>query len=185
LNNPFEAIAYLKAEAPAGGPQPMRKLDEDDSPVLKKLETGLLVAYLVDLGDSFTYVQARDLKTAGIDAEQLHAHALANLERAADGKVTIRQSGPIWALSFDGNFEASLILLDNLWEDVLGEYHDGTPAIAVPARDVLCFCNAASTAGVAELRAVIRRVWPRGDHLLSDQIFERRGRRWVARDLIA
>jgi uncharacterized protein YtpQ (UPF0354 family) len=183
LSNPFQAIAYLKAEAPAGDPQSTLELDEDDSPVLKKLETGLLVAYLVDLGESFTYVQGRDLKTAGIDAAQLHAHALANLEEAADGKVTIRQNGPIWALFFDGNFEASLILLDNLWEDVLGEYHGGTPAIAVPARDVLCFCNASSTAGIAELRDVIRRVWPRGDHLLSDQIFERRGRRWVARDL--
>lgn len=185
MSNPFEAIAYLKAEAPAGDPQRTITLDEDDSPVLKKLETGLLVAYLVDLGESFGYVQGRDLKTAGIDAEQLHAHALVNLEEAADGKVTIRQNGATRALSFDGNFEASLILLDNLWDDVLREYHDGTPAIAVPARDVLCFCNAASTAGVAELRAVIRRVWPRGDHLLSNQIFERRGRRWVARDFVA
>lgn len=182
MSNPFDAIAYLKAEVAAADQRPTFELGEDDSPVFKTLHSGLLVAYLVDQGDSFSYVQGRDLKTAGIDAEQLHAHALANLEEAADGKVTIRQSGPTWALFFDGNFEASLLLLDHLWDDVLGEYHDGTPAIAVPARDVLCFCNAASAAGIAELRAVIRRVWPRGDHLLSDQIFERRGRRWVARD---
>jgi hypothetical protein len=54
--------------------------------------------------------------------------------------------------------------------------------VAAPARDVICFCDSSSTEGLAELRAVIARVWPGGDHLLSDRIFERKDGRWRVRD---
>src|SRR5215467_4423981 len=105
--NPSDAIAYLKAEIPSDDPAPVVTLDEDSSPVLKKLGGGLLVAYLIDEGNRFSYVQGRDLKAAGVDAEQLHAYALANLAKLAAGRVTVRPNGPTWADFFDGNFEAS------------------------------------------------------------------------------
>lgn len=105
-----------------------------------------------------------------------------NLGKLAKGKVTIRQNGPTWALFFDGNLEASLILLDEMWDSALRSYHSGEPVIALPARDVLCFCDASSPAGVAELRALVSRLWPEGDHLISDRLFRRRGGRWVPYD---
>ena len=177
--SPLEAIAYLKAEVSAADPAPVVSLSDEDSPVLKQLGGGLVVAYLMDEGDRFSYVQGRDLRVAGVGAEQLHTHALVNLQHLAEGKVTLRQSGPTWALFFDGNFEASLILLDEMWDSSLGSYHHGDPVIALPTRDVLCFCDASSSAGVAELRAVVSRLWPSGDHLISDQLFRRRNGVWV------
>ena len=178
--SPLDAIAYLKAEVPASDPAPDLQLNADDSPVLKTLGGGLLVAYLLDEGNRFSYVQGRHLRAAHVDADELHRRAVKNLQQAADGRVTIQQSGPIWGLFFDGNFEASLILLDELWDVSLRDYHGGEPVIAVPARDVLCFSNSSSAAGIAEMRAAIERVWPTGDHLISRNIFRRRGREWVA-----
>ena len=180
--SPLEAIAYIKGRVPADDPTPAMTVEGDNAPVLKRLACGLLVAYLVDQGDRFSYIQGRDLRATGINADQLHARAVANLGKLAEGRVTVRKHSLIWALFCDGNFEASLILLDEMWDHALSSYHAGEPVIALPARDILCFCKSSSTAGVAELRAVIKRCWPLGDHLISDQLFQRRGRAWVPYD---
>jgi Protein of unknown function (DUF1444) len=174
-----EALAYVKGDVRDADPAPVVHLNEDDSPVLKRVAEGLHVAYLVDEGDEFSYVQGKHLKAAELDVDQLHALAVANLKSAAEGRVTVREIGPAWMLVFDGHFEASLILLDDLWEGALRAYHAGDPAIALPARDVLCFCDLLSSAGVAELRGVIQRIWPAGDHLVSDKLFRRRDGVWV------
>jgi len=166
------ALAYLKPEIPTGDPAPAVSLSGDDAPVLRALLPGLLTAYLVDEGDSFAYVQGRDLRGAGISQEQLHSQAVANLAELADQQLTIRENGPVSALFLDGNFEASLLLLDDLWTDRLREYARD-PIVAIPARDILAFCDVESTAGVSELRAVVKRVWPTGDHLLSENLYRR------------
>jgi len=180
--SPLAAIAYVKGHVPLDDLAPAMKLDEAHAPVLKRLEGGLLVAYLMDEGDRFSYVQGKHLRAEGIDADQLHACAVANLGKLAEGRVTIRQNGPTWAFLCGGNFEASLILLDEMWDRALRPYHTGQPVVALPARDVVCFCASSSTAGVAELRAVIKRLWPRGDHLISDKLFRRCDLTWVPHD---
>jgi uncharacterized protein YtpQ (UPF0354 family) len=180
--SPLEALAYLKAEIPADDPGPVMEVSEQNAPVLRKLVAGILVAYVIDAGNLFSYIQGKDLVAAGIDADQLHARAVENLRRAAKGRVTIRQAGAVWALFFDGNFEASLILLDELWDRALHQYHGGRPVAAFPARDVLCFCDASSSDGILELRGVVGRVWPTGDHLLSDGLFQRKAATWVPYD---
>jgi hypothetical protein len=107
--SPLEAIAYIKGQVPGDDLAPTMKLDEANAPVLKSLDGGLLVAYVMDEGNRFSYVQGRHLRTAGIDADQLHARAVTNLGKLAEGRVIIRQNGPIRALFCGGNFEASLI----------------------------------------------------------------------------
>jgi hypothetical protein len=46
---------------------------------------------------------------------------------------------------------------------------------AAPARDILAL---SSPAGVDELRAVIARVWPCGDHLLTQDLYRHTERGW-------
>jgi len=178
--SPLDAIAYLKAQVPSDDPAPSLQLNEDESPVLKTLGGDLLVSYVLDEGNKFSYVQAKHLRAAGITADDLHQTAVENLRKAAQGRVTLREYGAIKGLFFDGNFEASLILLDELWDVTLRDYHGGEPVIAVPARDILCFSKSSSAAGIAEMRAAIERVWPTGNHLISRELFLRRGQQWVA-----
>jgi hypothetical protein len=172
-----KAVAYLKPAIPSSDPAPVLSLSADDSPVLREFAPGLLTAYLVDEGDRFSYVQGRDLREAGVREDELHHQAVANLAALAEGKVTVRLIGPVWALVLDGNFEASLTLVDDLWSHGLREYARD-PVVAIPSRDVLAFCDAESAAGVAELQAVVKRVWPSGDHLLSENVYRRVDGRW-------
>ena len=172
-----KAVAYLKPEIPRTDPTPALVLSTDDSPVLRAFVTGLLTAYVVDEGETFSYVQGRDLREAAVREADLHRHALKNLSDITDGRVTIRESGPVRALFFDGNFEARLMLLDDLWTHGLRGYAND-PVVAVPARDVLAFCDAGSPAGVVELRAVVQRVWPSADHRLSVSLSRRVDGMW-------
>jgi uncharacterized protein YtpQ (UPF0354 family) len=168
------AIAYLKARvADDGGPAV--GLSHDDSFVMRPLADPLVVTYAVDTGNAYQLVQHRHLVRDAIDAATLHDHALANLGRLVNSKPTrVHPYGNIFAVTMGGDFEASLILLDQLWEHHLRQFVKGEYAVAVPARDILAFCDASSAAGLSELRELIQRVFPGGDHLLSDQIYVRR-----------
>jgi uncharacterized protein YtpQ (UPF0354 family) len=175
------AVAYLKPEIPSADPAPVLSLNADDSPILREFAPGLLTAYVVDEGESFCYVQGRDLRQAGMQEEELHRLAVANLAQLAEGKVTIRGSDQMWGLFFEGNLEASLMLLDDLWTYGLRKYA-ADPVVAIPSRDVLAFCDVGSSAGVSELRSVVSRVWPIGDHLLSQNLYRRVDGKWRVHD---
>jgi hypothetical protein len=87
-----------------------------------------------------------------------------------DGECRIR-------LSVDGNFEASLILVDGLWDKALAQLAPNGFVAAIPARDILAFCDANSAAGIAELHQLIGRI-QNGNHMLSRELFQRADAGW-------
>lgn len=110
------------------------------------------------------------------ESGQLH------LDTFAEGRVRIQPHGEIFALFLDGNFEASLLLLDWLWEGPFREYASGGYVVAVPSRDVLAFTDIRNATGVEELAELIGRVHPQGGHTISKHLHRRIGREWVRHD---
>ena len=108
------AIAYLKVQAPASDVIELT-LSPADSPILQPFAQDLLVAYLVDEGESFAYVQQRHLDQAGISPQALHLIGLRNLAALAEERADVRAHGELFAVLLDGHFEASLLLLDEFW----------------------------------------------------------------------
>ena len=150
--------------------------------MLKDLGNGLLVAYVIDLGDRLQYIQQRHLEASGLVESELHCHALNNLMGLVKDKLRVEAHGKAFAVLLDGNFEASLILLDDLWDESLA-HRVVTGFIAViPARDVLAFCDVDSLEGITELRGVVTRANAGGDHLLTPVLYRRQGRTWVQYD---
>ena len=164
------AIAYVKVPAPETPDEVA--LSEADSPVLKDLENGLLVAYLVDEDGSFTYVQHRHVTDAGISLAQLHDFGITNLRQIAEERLRVQEYGSVYAVFLEGNFEASLILLDSLWTEGLAHLVKNGFAAAIPARDILAFCDSSSTEGLAELRQIVSRA-ENGDHPLTPVLYRR------------
>ncbi len=158
---------------------PSLALRPEDTPIFRDLGNGLLVLYVVDAGHSFEFVQNRHLAAAGLDPESLHAAAMINLLAFSAERARIQAHGSIFGLFVGGNFEASLLLVDSLWDESLAGYARNGFVVAVPSRDVLAFADAASESGLAELRNVVSRVYPCGDHLISPDLFRRRAGRWV------
>jgi len=79
------------------------------------------------------------------------------------------------------NRTASILLLNDLWEGGFRQFVVGEYAVAIPARDILAFCDSGSPEGIAELQRIIDRVRPTGDHLISSKIYLRREARWASR----
>lgn len=179
------AIAYLKAAVRDGdnGDGLTIGLPHDDAPVLKQLNAELLVAYVIDTGDSFTYIQNRDLQTDSVNEAQLHAIGIDNLSAlAASGQLRVAPHGAVFAVLLDGNFESSLILLEHLWADSFRQFVKGDYLIAIPTRDVLAFCDRNSVEGRNELLQIIQRLEGAGAHPVTRTLYLRQGNEWVPED---
>jgi uncharacterized protein YtpQ (UPF0354 family) len=173
------AIAYLRPAL--NSTKDSFSLPRPNLPVLRDFENGLLVSYLVDDGGSFKYVQNHHIVDAGITLDQLHSCGIANLAAIANQSLRVESYGALYAVFLDGNFEASLILLDALWDKGLARYVTHGIATALPARDVLAFCDSSSSEGLVELASLIERAVD-ADHRLIDSILYRHGRAWTLHD---
>lgn len=163
------AVAYLKPiTAPTDNPP--RSIAQDLLPVTKPLGERLCVSYVVDEPHGLVYISERQLKEANMTLDQLHMIGLRNLD-SMKKRVRIEQHGPIHGIFLDGNFEASLFLLRQFWHGDLGHLVNKSFTIAMPARDVLAFCDSDSADGVAALNELIERVYEGGDHLITRQLF--------------
>ena len=94
-------------------------LPQEQQPLVTDLGHGLCVVYLVDEGDHFSYAQNHHLSDIKAEPIGLHEIALINLSKLAQQKLRIVQEGEVHGLLLDGQFEASLMLLDDLWDATL------------------------------------------------------------------
>lgn len=166
----------VKALLPGGDDTAVRV---PDPPVLRGLAPGLVLCYQLDEGTHFRSVQASDLREGGLTEEALHAGAVENLAALASEQLRVAPYGAVHALLMGGEHEAGLMAVDSLWEDSLASLTPGGVLVAVPSRDILAFCDSSSADGRAELVAVVNRVWPVGDQLISRTLYRREGGRWA------
>ena len=178
--NVREAIACIKVGAPDMDGDAALHLTGDDAPVLTPLGANMNIAYLVDDGASLAYVQARHLDQLDGRRDRLARLGLRNLMKLAGERMKVRTYNNIYAVFLDGHFEASLTLLNELWDETLAGMVPNGPIVAMPTRDVLAFCDAESRQGIAELQDMVARVWRDGtpDHALSRDLFYRTEQRW-------
>src|SRR5262245_56226312 len=174
-----QAVAYLKAQVPESDPARVVSVDGDEAPVIRILGSGLLVTYVIDVGDSFDYVQIRHLRSAGVTEEELHRIAVNNLYGLAEKHLRVQPYGDVFALFMEGNFEASVLLLDTVWDVSLAKHVKGEFLAAAPTRDVLAFGDSSSPTVPGQLRGVVDRVLASGpDHPLSARLLCRRSGTW-------
>ncbi len=70
-------------------------------------------------------------------------------------------------------FEASLILLDFLWNESFRQFVHGSYLVAIPTRDVLAFCDSRSEIGRKELLTIIDKLKTTNDHPLLHELLVR------------
>ncbi len=172
------ATAYIKSANLEGG-GPVVPLPPDATPVVRHYSSDLCICYAVDCDKFYEYVQERHLQLDGIDRDELHRIGLRNLRTiVAQRQARVQPYQGVFAFLMGGDFEASVILLDDLWDGEFRQFVTGEYAAAIPARDMLAFCDSSSVEGLTELQRIIERVHPTGDHLISRTIYVRRDSGW-------
>lgn len=151
-------------------------LSRDDSPVERRLVADLLVFYAFDLDTHYEMVAHRDLSHLGLSADQLHEHALQNL-RALRLDVRAHRGDHILMLVAGGNYEATLLLLPEIWESV-ATMVAGNIVASVPARDILYVTGDADPGNLADLRRWTSAMIEKADKPLSRVFVRRNGVGW-------
>jgi hypothetical protein len=110
--------------------------------------------------------------------DQLHESAVRNLSTICQERLEIHPHSNIFAFIMGGNFESSCMLVDHLFDRTLVPHVANGYVAAVPARDLFAVCSRDSAAGIRELRELVDRAWPGGDHLVSKKLFVRDAGKW-------
>ena len=122
-------------------------------------------------------VAHRDLTRLALDKQQLHDIALTNLRRTISEPEVHEISSGVFMLTCGGNFEATTLLLDEVWEQVAATVN-GDLVLAVPARDVVIFTGTQNRDGLAFMRSKVSQILETGDHTLTRHFLVRCGTRW-------
>ena len=151
-------------------------LSKADSPVERRLVADLLIFYAFDAGAHYEIVAYRDLEQLGITADELHERALLNL-RELKLEVRAHKGDRIIMLTAGGNYEATLILLPEIWESV-SPMVSGHLVAAVPARDLLYVTGDADPENLADMRRWTSKALEQVDKPLSRAFIRWTGVHW-------
>ena len=166
LVKPVEFLDYLR--------------EQGFEPVGEPLVDDLWIAYVLDQPRGMTYL-SRDhhLPQLELAEGELRARAVANLWAAQDH---VRVHGIPGAghllLTCGGNYEASLLLVDELWER-LAPHLRGDPVVSVPTRDVVAIVGSEDLDQLAQLALAAESIYEQGSYPVWPNLLTRREGRWV------
>lgn len=140
---------------------------------------GVVIMYAIDRPSHFEFVAMREIQARQLSVEDLHDLAVKNLPSRVSQVEVHDLGGGMHGLSAGGNLEASLLLVDSLW-DQLAARLPGEPLAAVPARDLLFTIGSGQPNAMALIssRAMIDLAEKR--YAISQSVLVRRGGKWQA-----
>ena len=161
------AVAYLVRP---DSDERLPALSTADAPVLTDRGNGLRVGYVVDLGTRLQYVQRRHLGAEGVSQQDLHRNSVAKLSTMLnDRSAVVYPCADCFLVVFDGHFDASLILVDILWDEVLEDFAPNGFVAADPSKNGLAFCDLKMPDGPLQLRRIIKHLGR--DHPISTTLY--------------
>ncbi|HLK75535.1 MAG TPA: hypothetical protein VKU77_18010 [Streptosporangiaceae bacterium] len=157
---------------------PPASVPDTDLPVTEQLAGGLLVAYVFDMPGMFRYLSAATCSLLHLTTDDLRPLAVRNLTRRR-ARPQIKGAPAAAMLVLDGDLEASLLLVDHLWEQI-GTQLPGDLIAAVPSRDTLFITSSQEPGGTAALTRAVDAVWRKSEDrlLLTRSLLIRDGRSW-------
>ena len=147
--------------------------------VVDDLNDELIIVYAEDTPKNINYFSTADLERAGVARSELRALALGNLRRMIQNPE-VRRGQHVGMIKIGGTYEASLLLLDEVWASLATA--KGERVVAIPTRDVLLYTDSADAEGISILREAIAELAGDSPYRLSRKLFVRRNGRFVTYD---
>ncbi|MEM6805153.1 MAG: DUF1444 family protein, partial [Bacteroidota bacterium] len=151
----------------------MAQLNEEQdgyqSVVYEDYNDALIIVYAEDKERSISYFGERAFDKLGIAREDLREMSIQNLQNILP-EVNRNGSEGTYMLTAGGDYEASLILLQGIW-DKASIPVEGKFVIGIPNRDVLFVTGSANEEMVAEIQKYSQESYQSGSFALSDKLF--------------
>ncbi len=161
------------------------EIPSEEAPVIKPLAKGIGICYMVDKGDSYQLVQNKDLSDE-LTIEILHNAALTNMAIIISDKTEVNgDPNNVMMVTNGGNFEATMILADFLWEQVEPVFNDNI-CVAIPANDLLFISGKNNQQGRATLRNLVKAYFDNKESqgLIVRHIYERANGAWILSETV-
>lgn len=147
---------------------PEDKQDNMPGGVREDLNDALLIIYAEDTPSNINYFTQKDFAKLDIPAAQIRALAVPNLRRLLP-KPEVHWNEHTGMITAGGDYEASLMLFDELWDSL--KKADAEIVAAIPARDLLLFTYSNDAAGIAQLREMTDKFYNEASYYLTDKLF--------------
>lgn len=145
--------------------------------IYEEFSPDLVVLYAQDSPLTIRYLEPKDLEIAKIERSELRKLACENLKRILP-KIERRGTNGVYMLTADGAYEASLLLLDSIWQR--GQFDvQGDIVVAVPTRDVLLVTGSRDQQGLDKLKQLIQKASAGGSYRLTQKLFVYRNGQFV------
>jgi uncharacterized protein YtpQ (UPF0354 family) len=144
----------------------------------EQLNRQLVVMYAFDSETGISFASTEDVENLGVAGPALRARAVENLRNYLPD-ISRQGNNSLSILTADGNYEASLILMEEIWThdnfDVAGDI-----VVFVPARDFVLVTGSEDVKGLAVARELIaNNEWA---YFISRNAFIRTGDGWAIFD---
>lgn len=146
------------------------KVDISDEIVYESLNSELFIVYAIDDGSTLRYLLMSDMEKVGLQRNELRALSIKNLMSQVE--VLVEDEASHYRIVSDGNFDASFLLVSEVWTKENFPNINGNIWVAVPSRDMLLVADSSNPFGVTFLKQKIQEVINRSEHPISDKIFE-------------
>lgn len=137
----------------------------------------LVILFAEDTDRNIRYLSDEHLTENGFPKTGRRTKAIENLKSLLP-KLQARGADGIYMLSAGGDYDASLLLFDDLWQtDQLSV--KGELVVAVPARNVLVVTGSQDAAGLEAARRIVAQAMDQESYTLTDKLFVYRDGRFV------
>ena len=137
----------------------------------------LWIVYAIDRPETVDTLACDSKTIAGVSVGELRALAVENLKRILP-EVERPGDGPWYLLTAGANYVASLLLFDEMWNQLV-ETVDGDVVATVPMRDVLLYTGSRSVSGLLAIRERAVALANSGPHAISDSLILRDSGKWT------
>lgn len=145
--------------------------------IIQNVCDDLSYMYVYDNGSGLEILQDSDLMELNISKDELHEIAMANFRQLISQKLNAQNNGEAFWFILDGNLEAGLVLVDEIWDQVEAHLNEEI-VICVPSRDVIIATGKSNENIIADFTEKAIDILTNGDHPLSYNWFIRENKEW-------
>ena len=166
---------------------------ENSNPLLtERLSDGIVICYLLDLGDHFEMISNSHLKQFGLSHKDVKDVAMRNLKNKINENCRIGtmdlsdknpQSKPFYQIEVDSNLNPSIMLVDEFWDTAVKQMlNTDTVAVTIPAKNLIFFSDMKVMESFRTMRPIANQLYndsiPEGIQLI-DKTYIRKSGEWI------